>query len=139
MSVSYWGIVGYGIRLDDIGKYINKEKINILVRELNPNIEFNNEDNVLDDDTFSGDPYCSIAEFLTELDDTHSLIWDTSGNLGNEYLYYAPDYPWHKHEKDPKSFDEIRERIQNVIQKVYDIETEDLKPYITDICMAGYA
>ena len=139
MSVSYWGIVGYGIEVNDIKKYINKEKVNKLVRQLNPNAEISNSDDVLIDDTFNGDLYSSIAEFLSELDDSHSLIWDTGGNLGGDYLYYAPDYPWHKHENDPKSFDEVRERIQKVIQKVYDIKSEDLEPYITNICMAGYA
>ena len=139
MSVSYWGIVGYGIEVNDIKKYINEEKVNKLVRQLNPNAEISNSDDVLIDDTFNGDLYSSIAEFLSELDDSHSLIWDTGGNLGGDYLYYAPDYPWYKHENDPKSFDEVRERIQKVIQKVYDIKSKDLEPYITNICMAGYA
>ena len=54
MSMDYWGIVGYGVSVESIRKYINEEKVNHFVRELNANELF--EDDVFEDDT-SEDKY----------------------------------------------------------------------------------
>ena len=40
MSMTYWGIVGYGVCLDDLDPHLNNEKVNKLIREMNPDIVF---------------------------------------------------------------------------------------------------
>ena len=108
MSMDYWGIVGYGVSVENIRKYINEEKVNTLVRELNANELF--EDDVFDDDTFCGNPYNNFAEFLCELDETDTLTYDDDGN-GGSYFLYCPKYPWYIKENDPKSYKDIDESI----------------------------
>ena len=135
MSVSYWGIVGYGVCLDDIDKYLDREKINILVRKANPDIEF--EEDVFDDYTFCGDPYSNLGEFLCELDDRNILSWDDDGN-GRGFLLYEPIYPWlNNPSNQPKSMNETKDHIISVLKKVCDATYEELSKEIDFISTWG--
>lgn len=133
MSWSHWGIVGYGIDIDDIFEYINTEKVNKLVRELNPKEEF--EEDVFDDDTFYGNPYQNFGEFLSELDKTNTIIWDDGGDSGKHYFLYCPKYPWQIKNNDPLSCEDIADRIVDVLTKICDTEVNILRSkidYISD-------
>ena len=44
MSVSYWGIIGYGLCIDDIYKFINHEKVKHYVKKMVPEIEIDDEE-----------------------------------------------------------------------------------------------
>lgn len=137
MSVSYWGIVGFGVCLDDIDKYLDKEKINILVRKLNPDIEFNED--VFDDYTFCGEPYTNLAEFLCELDYRHILSWADDGN-NRAFFLYEPVYPWLSNsDKQPKSINEVKDYIISVLKKVCNTSYEDLSKEIDYISTWGCA
>lgn len=136
MSRSYWGVVGYGINLRDIDKYLDEKSVNRLIREMNPNVEFS-DTSVFEDDTFYGEPYNSFAEFLVKLDDTNTLTWETCGDNENEYLLYSPTYPWLLKENEPKSYKDINDRLLNVLKKVYTLPEEEMLKYIDTISDYG--
>ena len=132
MSRSYWGIIGYGVNLDDVPN-LNSEKVNRLVRKINPLEKF--EGDVLEDDTFCGGRYNSLAEFVCELDTTNSLTWDDGGDCGGQYVLYAPKYPWQVKDNDPRSIVDVEARLLTVLQKIYDVPINELKEkigYISD-------
>ena len=135
MSWTHWGIVGYGVDLDDIEKYINKEKVNLLVREINPLENF--DEDVFEDDTFCGNPYQNFGEFLSELDETKTIIWDDGGDSGKHFFLYEPKYPWMIKNNDPASYEDIENRIINVLIKVSDIDKETLRSKIDFISDYG--
>ena len=130
MSVSYWGIKGYGVNLDDVNKYIDNKKVNEIIRLLNPNITF--EEYVFDDCTFYGDPYSSFGEFLSDLDDTGTLTWEDGGNSEKCYFLYVPPYPWQTKSNEPKSEKEIEDRIIKTLLRICETNTdpEDIRKYI---------
>ena len=135
MSVSYWGIVGYGVCINDIDKYLDKYKINNLVRKFNPNIEF--EEDVFEDDTFCGDPYNNLAEFLCDLDYRNILTWEDDGN-GRAFLLYEPVYPWLiKAENQPKSVDEVKDLIIGILLNVCNASRNELVKEIDYISTWG--
>lgn len=136
MSLDYWGITGYGIRINDIGEF-NKEKVNALVRDLNPNVIMDNED-VLEDDTFCGNLYANFAEFLCDLDKTNTLCYDDNGN-GECYLLYSPPYPWMRKNNEPTSYEDIENRILDCLVQVSDQTRENLAREINYISDAGWA
>lgn len=135
MSVSYWGIVGYGVLIDDIMPFIDNELVNVEVRERNKDIEF--KEDVFDDDTFYGDPYTNFGEFLCELDKTNTLTWDDAGNCERTYLLYEPQYPWHLKDNEPESYEDIEERIYNVIKQVGKVTQEEIHKLCYNISDAG--
>lgn len=135
MSYCYWGITGYGLDVDDIYNYINHEKVNSLVRELMPNETF--EEDVFEDDTFYGSPYQNFAEFLCELDDTHTIIWEDGGNSNKAYFLYVPKYPWMVKNNDPTSYKDVEDRIVNAVMKVCDADEEYVRSKIDSISDYG--
>lgn len=136
MSVEYWGIIGYGICLSDIDEYINKEKINNIVRNINPDIEF--DDDVFDDDTFCGGLYMNLANFFCELDDSNILCYEDSGD-GVCYLLFEPSFPWETsyRKNELKTKDEIRNKIIDLLTPYYNIPINILKEKIIYINTIG--
>ena len=124
MSMTYWGITGFGVCLTDIDKYLNKEKVNKFVRLGNPSMTF--EDDVFDDYTFYGDPYNNLAEFLCEFDDKNILTYDDNGE-NDAYLLYVPPYPWRATKNEPKSQIELEDYILSILRKVYDADDYELR------------
>ena len=135
MSWSHWGIVGYGVDLDDITEYIDTEKVNKLVRELSPNETF--EEDVFEDDTFCGNPYENFGEFLSELDETNTIIWDDGGDSNKHFFLYEPKYPWMIKNNDPVSYGDIEDRIIKVLLKVCNEDKEVLRSKIDHISDYG--
>ena len=124
MSMSYWGINGFGVCIDDIYKYIDNAKVNRKVREANPEITF--EEDVFDDDTFYGDPYTNIAEFICETFDTRKILtWDDDGN-GRAFLLYEPPYPWKATQNEPKTLAELGDYMVSVLRNVCDAGYDEL-------------
>lgn len=136
MSVSYWGITGYGIDLDDIRNSIDEEKVYRLVKQLVPNEIFG--DNVFEDNTFYGCPYESFGEFLSELDDTNTILWEDGGENDSHYFLYIPKYPWQVSDKDPKNPKEIEDRIVKVLLKICNESEESLRSKIGFVSDFGY-
>lgn len=134
MSVSYWGINGYGICINDIEKYLNYEKVNKLVRSLNPDVEF--EDDIFEDSTFYGYPYISFADFLCELDDKKIMSYDDNGD-GSSYFLYVPTYPWRRKRNEPKTEQKLEEYIIKILLKVYDATYDQLSEHIDYIDTYG--
>ena len=118
MSMTYWGIIGFGICLDDISEYINEEKVKEYVHKFLPDEVF--DDDLLQSDVFFGDPYSNMAEFLCEFDEDNMLSWEDDGQ-GTAYFLYEPVYPWLKNNRIPKSQQEIENKMIDIINKVYDI------------------
>lgn len=129
MSMDYWGIVGYGVCVQDIEQYIDKEKVNILVRDINVNCCDFTED-VFEDDTFCGNPYQNFGEFLSELDETNTIIWDDGGESQKAFFLYVPKYPWMYRNNDPKSIKDVEDRIIKVLKMVCNATEEELKKKI---------
>jgi len=123
MSVSYWGIVGYGVCIDNLYKYLDHEKINKIVRKLNLHYTF--DDDVLEDDTFEGAVYDCFAEFLCDLDDDNIFNWDDDGN-GRSFFLYMPSYPWQRKENEPQTLNQVRDRMVKLLKIVCDASSEDL-------------
>ena len=137
MSMDYWGIVGYGVDIDDISKYINHEKVNKLVRELLPDEDFEDSD-VMDDDTFYGNPYFNFAEFLCKLDDDKIFDYDDDGQ-GRAFLLYHPTYAWTRRSNEPSSCDECEQKLIKLLKKVCDCSTDDLLRHVGYINTYGGA
>ena len=136
MSMCYWGIVGHGVCIDDIHKYINKEKVNKLVRELNPDIDLKENEDVFEENVFYGDPYMNFAEFLCELDEDKIFTYDDDGN-GRYFFMYAPSYPWRRKNNEPKTIDECEDKLIAVLHKVCNTTYETLFSKIKDISEWG--
>lgn len=133
--VEHWGIKGFGVDIDDIWRYIDKEKVNALVRELIPDQKF--EEDVFDDDTFCGYPYYNFAEFLCDLDDKHIMDFDDDGN-GKCYFLFMPSYPWSRSKFEPMTAQECEEYILDTLHKVCNVNSDDeLSQYIKYINTTG--
>ena len=138
MSVSYWGIVGYGICIDKIIPHLNNEKIKSKIKELfapKDTESIDDAEDVFDEDWFYGDPYSNFAEFLCEFDDKHILTWDDDGN-GRAFFLYTPCYPWKfKPEELNLTVDDINMYMTDIIKLVCDLPDEDISnmiDYIND-------
>ena len=121
MSRCYWGIVGYGVSINSIYKYIDDKKVLKIILGLHPDIEI--EEDISDDDWFY-DIYNNFAEFLCDLDETNSLSWQDTGDGGEAYFLYEPKYPWMFRNDDPMSYEEIEERIINILEKIIKDNTD---------------
>jgi len=124
MSMDYWGITGYGVCLDDIEKYLDREKVNKIIRQMFPDEEFTED--VFDGFMFCGDPYTNFAEFLCEFDDRKILTYDDDGQ-GVAYFLYVPPYPWKAKENEPKTRKELEDYMISILRRVYDTDDCDLR------------
>jgi len=107
MSLSYWTIMGIGINQTDLIKYLDGDKLAVLVKE---DPEFIVEDNELEKDyefsTLSNkakvkvlmDYYvCEYDWQLPELlqkKDEKNVLSCGDNNEGKYFLLYHPRYPW---------------------------------------------
>ena len=124
MSRDYWGITGYGIELDnDVINAMEEEKIRKLVNELNPEMHFTK--NVFNDETFCGEPYENLGEFLCELDETGTMTWDSDG-FERVFFLYTPPYPWHDRGiKQPENSQQVMDNIMKILEKVCDFNNKE--------------
>lgn len=136
MSVSYWGIVGYGVCLEDIEKYLNKGKVIKYLKILDP--EFEAKDDPFSDDTFYGSPYDTLGDFLCHIDNKKIMNYTDNG-YDRHYFLYEPPYPWHRKANEPSSVTELKRYITDIINEIYDIPEKALNRYLDYIDTAGIA
>lgn len=143
MSLSYWVLEGVGLCAEDIEPYINQKKLVKLLLEqlIDEDDEVKEElQLMIDTEDFSkfdygdylyGCPFENLADILTHCDDTDSLTFGDNGD-GSHYLYYPPSMPWWFREEDPKSLDEVHERIITAVQRITDLQKEEILQMIDD-------
>lgn len=136
MSMTSWGIVGYGVSIDDIYKYIDHEKVNAIIRKLFREEDFTED--VFEDDTFYGNPYTNFAEFLCELDDDNIFSWDDDGQ-DKDYFLYEPSFSWARRPNEPSSMVECQDKMVNILKKVCDVKDADIRACIRYISDGGFS
>lgn len=142
MSMCYWTIEGVGLNVDEVAPYLNKEKI---IRFLTEQL-CNEPDTVADlnqmltsgdfsefdiDDYLYGCPFENLADLLTHCDDTDSITYGDDGE-GGYYFYYPPSMPWEMRDTEPKSVREVHDRIIAAVQKIIDLQPEEIDRLIDD-------
>ena len=146
MSLSYWVIEGVGLCTEDIEPYINKKKlVEFMLEQLDSKDEevISELKHMIATEDFSefdlinylyGYPFENLADILTHCDDFNSLTFGDDGDSGcsSHYLYYPPSMPWWIREEDPKSLDEVHNRIVAAVQKITDMDAEDILRLIDD-------
>ena len=136
MSMSYWLIEGIGINVQDIEEHVNKEKMVRFFLEQLPNREdLMDMLNSGDYELFDAEEYCqcngfdNFADVLCHCDDTDSLTFGYDGE-GASYFYYPPSMPWHRTPNEPKSEQEVIDRIVKAVQKISDMTEEEIKKIV---------
>lgn len=138
MSVSYWMIEGVGIDVDKIKPHLNNEKLVQLLSEQLPDDEIVNE--IMEkgsycdldiNDFMYGEPFDNLGDLLTHCDDSNSLSYGDDGESG-AYLYYPPSLPWQRTENDPETLEEVHRRIIKAVQRVTDLNAEEIDGMIDD-------
>ena len=138
MSVSYWMIEGVGIDVDKIKPHLNNEKLVQLLSEQLPDDEIVNE--IMEkgsycdldiNDFMYGEPFDNLGDLLTHCDDSNSLSYGDDGESG-AYLYYPPSLPWQRTENDPETLEEVHRRIIRAVQRVTDLNAEEIDGMIDD-------
>ena len=129
MSMSYWGITGFGLCMDDIYPALKQDAVKEKIKEMFKAIDtegIDDVENILDDDWFYGDPFSNFAEFLIDAYDSKKILtWDDDGN-NRSFLLYEPPYPWRLKEEDPKSSDELIEYMVDILQNVVDLPRDEI-------------
>ena len=138
MSVSYWMIEGVGIDVDKIKPHLNNEKLVQLLAEQLPDdeivIEIMEKGSYSDldiNDFMYGEPFDNLGDLLTHCDDSNSLSYGDDGESG-AYLYYPPSLPWQRTENDPETLEEVHRRIIKAVQRVTDMNAEEIDGMIDD-------
>ena len=143
MSTSYWLISGVGIACYNIEPYVKKDKLFDFIRRelckedlerLFPGIEY---PSLSIEEIVSMSGYDNLADLLCHCDDTDSLTYGDDGE-GNCYFYYPPSMPWEHTPTEPKSVEEVIDRIVNSIQQITDMTSEQIESYIdTELHVVG--
>lgn len=142
MSYCYWMIEGVGINTDRIRPYLNQDKLLDLLAQQLPN-----EEDVLElvqlredngkrpdfdiDDYLYGQAFENLADLLTFCDDTDTITYGDDGE-GGYYFFYPPSMPWDRREEDPKTIEEVHQRIITAVRKVADLSDEEIELMIDD-------
>ena len=143
MSMDYWIISGVGIACYNIEPYVKKDKLFDFIRsqfsekdlkDIFPYIEY---PSLSIEEIVSMSGYDNLADLLCHCDDTDSLTYGDDGE-GNCYFYYPPSMPWEHTATEPKSAEEVIQRIIVAVQKITDMTSEQIKSYIdTDLHIVG--
>lgn len=142
MSMCYWMIEGIGFDTDKLVPWLNKGKVAQLLAEqledepdtverLRQMISSGDFSGLNIDDYLYGNPFENLADLLTYCDDTDSITYGSDGE-GSYYFYYPPSMPWEMMETEPKSIEEVHERIVAAVQKITDLKSEEINWMIDD-------
>lgn len=144
MSVCHWMIEGIGIKAEMIEPHLNIERVVALFLEKFPGDEELEEMVSTGDysgfdmgEYLHGNCFENLGEVLWHCDDTDALTYGDDGE-GTSYFYYRPSMPWHHTEAEPKSEQDVIDRIVNAVQKIADIPAEEIVKMIdTDLYVYG--
>lgn len=142
MSMVYWMIEGVGLDADKVRPYLDKEKLAKFLLEqlanepedvelLNQMLSSGDFRELNIDDYLYGMPFDNIADVLTHCDDTDSITCGDDGE-GGYYFYYPPSMPWEMRDTEPKTIQEVHDRIITAVQKLTNLTPEEIDLLIDD-------
>lgn len=133
MGVSYWAIIGIGIDAERLYPYLNPVKCAEFLNKEQDDLHFTPEMCTEDKLQFYlrdlECPFEHFADMLTFCDDTDTLTFSTD-ECGDSYFYYPPSFPWDAVKNEPKSLEEVHQRIANAVNCLCDISREELEGLI---------
>lgn len=156
MPMNYWLISGIGLNSSKLRKLLNKEKLVNFLHEKLPNneeitdmIRNRNYDGLfieMVDRNDNGDQKFKSVNFDEILYDNFDgfiggmLVCYTGGGSftfcdngsGEEYFFYMTSMPWNRSENEPRSIDEVRERIINAVQKFTNLSRNEIGEMINN-------
>lgn len=137
MSMAYWMNEGIGIDIDNLYPHINHEKVVECLKRLypdDPDVEADyNEDHDISIFCDQGD----YAEFLCNLDDDNVFCYGNDGD-GRYFFLYPPCFPWEVKDADPKTMEEVHQRIIAIVRQITDLPDEAIDKLIdNDIYEVG--
>ena len=144
MSMSYWLIEGIGLNVDDVRPHVNNKKAVYFFHERFPDerdlveMIFTGDYSSFDmEEYFYGNGFENLADVLCHCDDTDSIVFSDDGD-GNAYFYYPPSMPWHHTDNEPKTEQEVIDRIIAAVQKITDMTADEIVKIIdTDLYIVG--
>lgn len=133
MSSDTWPIVGYGVDIDDIYDYFDRDKIINILKE--KHIEVPDPEHF--EETIYNE-YDDFAYFIASLDETGILEYAYDGDE-KSFVLFAPYYPWQKRpdHNELKTREGVEKFIANILIKVCDISVNDIIRYIHYINTTG--
>lgn len=138
MSTTYWMIEGIGIDTDKLLPHLNKRKvINVILKQCPDDeeaLEWKGRRDLKNfdiDDFLYGNPFENLADLLTHCDDTDTLMFGDDGD-GGVYFYYPPSMPWHRRDNEPRSVEEVHERIVDAVMEITDLSEAEIEAMIDD-------
>ena len=138
MSMATWVIHGIGLCANDIEPYIDNKKLTYMLREQLPDdedllsiIASEAYDNLNLDDYLYGYPFDNIADVLCFCDNTDTITYGDDGE-GRFYFYYPMSMPWERSNAEPKSIEEVHERIIAAVKKITTLSYVDIDKMIDD-------
>lgn len=130
MSMACWMIRGVGLDTREIEPYLNRAKIEMLIREQFPNdqIDYQRDiDSLLYDECM----FDNLAEVLCCCDDSNTMTYDLDGD-GGVYFLYPPTFPWDRRGCEPKSIEEAVKNIIKAVQKITDMQDKQIDEIIDE-------
>lgn len=138
MSTCYWMIEGIGLEVGQLYDRIDKRKLVNFLSEQLPDDEslqeWKHKRNIQDfefDEYLYGGLFHNIADFFTHFDDTNTLNYGDDGD-GAYFLYYPPMMPWLVSENEPKSIEDVHQRIVKAIMPITDLKPQEIEDLIDD-------
>ena len=140
MSQTFWAISGVGLCDEEIKNHINLDRAaHFLAGYLENDDITSKELSKLGTNWWDSLGYESLADLLMDCDDTCSLTWRGDGE-GVFYLFYPKQMPWNWRANEPKTLDEARMRIVHTIQKIADMDTDEILDLIdNDLNVIGHS
>lgn len=137
MSMEVWVCEGIGLRSSAIYPHLDMNKCCMEIQKQLSGVEISRNRFDLDD-FLCCDPYCGLGDFLASLDDTNTMTYGDNGN-GETFFYYTRCYPWEQLWNEPKSIDDVHQRIIRAVSKVCNLSPDEIDKLIEDdIYEEGY-
>ena len=136
MSLSYWMIEGIGLCANDIEPHLDDKKVVRCISEAHPD-DLKLKSMLLRDDYSNFDIhdyidnglFNNVGDLLCFCDQTDSLTFCDDGE-GNVYFYYPPSMPWERSVSDPKSEEEVIQRIISAVKGITDLQGYEIREMI---------
>lgn len=136
MSLSYWMIEGIGLCTNDIEQHLDDKKVVRCISEAHPD-DLELKSMLLRDDYSNFDIhdyienglFDNVGDLLCFCDQTDSLTFCDDGE-GNVYFYYPPSMPWERSVSDPKSEEEVIQRIISAVKGLTNLQDHEIREMI---------